>query len=86
MNVSKLARPHGWFHTWYVRVSAGLFGDPGHLIRRHEEKLGFLVDEPGDEPGAGNAVDDRTFASNPFLRFHLLLQWGRGTVDAPSAG
>jgi hypothetical protein len=31
-----------------VRGSAGLFGDTNNLVWWDEEKLGLLVDEPGD--------------------------------------
>jgi hypothetical protein len=40
--------------------------DLEHLVARHVEELGFLVDEPGDQPRAGDAVDLRPLAGDPF--------------------
>src|SRR5438445_13280821 len=68
-----------------VRRGARFLGNADHLIGRHEEELRVLVDETRNQPGAGNAVDDRTFASNPFHGAILSSLTIRGTVRAPIA-
>ncbi len=40
--------------------------DAHNLIRWHEQEFGLFVDEPGNQPGASNTVNDRTFAGDPF--------------------
>ena len=62
----------------------GFLGNGQHPVPRHEQELGFLVDEPRDEPGASNAVDDRSFASDPFHGFVPPMQFG-ATVGAVEA-
>src|SRR5258705_349775 len=32
----------------------------------HEQELGFRVDEAGDQPGTGDAIDPRAFTCDPF--------------------
>ena len=41
-------------------------GYPQHIRARHVEEFGGIVDEPGDEPRTGDAIDFRTFPCNPF--------------------
>src|SRR5215469_5691353 len=42
-----------------------------HLIGRCKDKLGVLVDELLDEPGASHTIDLDVFASNPLHRILL---------------
>lgn len=59
-NVSQL-------HAKYIKQYCSLaFGDGQHLVRWNKEKFRRLIDEPLDEPGAGNAVNFRALARNPF--------------------
>ena len=51
---------------------SGLRNDFG---RRDKDELGSFVNEPGDEPGTGDAVDLRTLAGDP-----SYLAWGSRDV------
>lgn len=48
-------------------------GDGQHLVRGYKEKFRRLIDEPLDQLGAGNAVNFRALARNPF---HVILRAG----------
>jgi hypothetical protein len=43
----------------------GFCRDADNLIRRHEQEIGLIVDEPSNQPRARNSVDDRTFSGDP---------------------
>src|SRR3546814_1151809 len=45
-----------------------LFRSPHDVARRHVEKLRAFVDEAGNQPGTGDAVDFRAFTGNPLHR------------------
>src|SRR5712691_422286 len=45
-------------------------GDGHHLGRGHIQELGVRVDEPLDQPGAGDSVDARVFTGYPL---HLAI-------------
>src|SRR5215212_469273 len=62
-----------------VGNGAGLFGHLEHALGRHEKKFRCLIDEAGDQPRAGKAVDDRALARNPF---HLAISWSAGRHPA----
>jgi hypothetical protein len=47
----------------------GLHRHLEHLAAGHVEKLRARVDEAGDQPGAGDAVDLGAFAGDPFHDF-----------------
>src|SRR5258708_37204618 len=60
---------------------AYLRGGCQYLRARHEKELGVLVDEPGNEPGAGNPVDLRALAGDPIHSSSPeVLCNGRGNV------
>src|SRR3546814_477025 len=50
-----------------------LFRSPHDVARRHVEKLRAFVDEAGNQPGTGDAVDFRAFTGNPLHDGLLLL-------------
>jgi len=49
-----------------VGDGADLLGDPQHIAERHIQEFRLPVDEAGDQPGAGDAVDLGTLAGDPF--------------------
>jgi hypothetical protein len=49
-----------------IRGRAGFPGGREHLIDRHVDELGISFNEAPDQPRAGNAVDLRPLARNPF--------------------
>src|SRR5882724_163827 len=74
---------------YVVGDSACFGGDRKHLVRRDEQELRRLVDEAHDEPRAGDAVDLRAFARDPFHEripsYAAAFRAGRGTVLPPMA-
>src|SRR5262249_42365207 len=52
---------------------ARLFRDREHAVGRHVQEFGILIDEPEYQPRAGDPVDDRAFARDPFHGVALLL-------------
>ena len=48
-----------------VRVSALAFGDREHIVARHEQELRVGIDEPSDQPGAGDPVDVGVLSGDP---------------------
>jgi hypothetical protein len=47
------------------RDGTGRGRDALHLYRRHEQEFRLIVDEAGDQPGAGDPVDDRPRPRHP---------------------
>jgi len=63
------------FHAGHViRCGAGGRRDLHDFAARHIEKLRAFVDEAGDQPGAGDAVDLGPLAGNPFHSPTLIFQ------------
>src|SRR5262249_23488785 len=66
-----------------VRDGALSLGDLLHLICRHEQERRVLIDESTDQPGAGDAIDARSFASHPLHRDSPFTLSTSGVVQAP---
>src|SRR5882672_9492421 len=75
----------GKFYTGdVVRNSSGCGSDAKYVPGRHEQELGFGIDEARDQPGTGDAVDLRAFTRDPFhSRLPLLEQCSCGLHYEP---
>src|SRR6266699_4886834 len=69
------------FHSFHV-VGRGSFAgsDLHHLVGRHEQKLGVLVQKLLDEPWAGHAVYFNMLTRNP-LHWDVLLLVASMCID-----
>src|SRR6267142_3419309 len=72
----------GKFYTGdVVRNGSGCGGDAQYVPGRHEQELGFRIDEARDQPGTGDAVDLRAFTRDPF---HSRLPFARAMFVRPA--
>src|SRR5438445_6614102 len=74
------------FHARHIIGRRTRFlGNMDNLIGRNEDELRLLVDKACNQPGAGNTINDRTFAGNPFHHTILSSTVTKGIVGAPIA-